>query len=532
MTRKYERSGQETYPMAYSTYRPSECKGQGDSHLPQIVEQLRQALSNTQAGFVYDTLRLDDKALGELAGVLVDFAEDLRNGIGIWTTYERYNVEFFGTALPLTTGEGVGDTVTGLHPDRLRHLLWVLYPTFVDGLTLSPTHQDLQRVADASSVFLNEAIQGVPKDSGVKRFLQTANEYGWDVKRKLVWLGSRSYMFRALYFNYMDEEGDGTEDIGHTDDFICQECTRWSGLGAADILAGVLDISDDDRRDLRNWHERHAAFYKLLSVHNEALEALNVISNQPYQIRINMEKHPFEEGQLIFGSLVPWRGEWYWSGVQKLFGNAADVNVDDIRKTMKRGNSKIVCRYSKKYEARVRKQASDLHQAMMTYYGKDLIVYPDGLSMAADWQKEIRWHWDSKPQHEVKEVIEKHGVKKGRPNMSIPENLLAHRDGLGVFINPEEGKEIMEHFTSLTAGLGRKGEALTEEEECAIRGFFHATAISPKFVKRVLEEYGDESVRTAFMLRGDPPSYWLDYLLRSHKGHFYRKRYPSLSAVG
>ena len=26
-------------------------------------------------------------------------------------------------------------------------------------------------------------------------------------------------------------------------------------------------------------------------------------------------------------------------------------------------------------------------------------------------------------------------------------------------------------------------------------------------------------------------SYWLDYLLRRHKGHFYRKRYPPLSVM-
>ncbi len=517
--------------MAYSTYRPTERKGQGDSHLPKIVQQLRRVLSNTQANFVYDTIRLDDDVLDELAGILVDFAEDLHNEIGIWSAYERYNVEFFGTALPLTTSKSGSDSATGFHPDRLRHLLWVLYPAIVDGLILSPNHKDLLRVADISSAFLTDAFLAVPKDSGVKRFLQSANDYGWDVKRKLVWLGSRSYMFRVPYSNYMDEQADGTADIGHTDDFICQECTRWSGLGAADILAGVLDLSDDEQGDLRNWHERHVAFYKLLSVNNETLAALNVISEQPYQIRIDMERHPFEEGQLVFGSLVPWRGEWYWSGEQKLFGNAADANVDDIRKTMKRDNSKIVCRYWKDYETRVRKQASDLHKAMMTYYGKDLIVYPDGLSMAADWQKELRWQWDSKPQHEVEEVIEKHGLKNGRPNMSIPKDLLEHQDGLGVFINPDEGKEIMQHFTSIIAGLNRKGEALTEDQECAIRGFFHSTAISPKFVKRVLEEYGDESVRTAFVLRGDLPGFWLDYLLRSHKGSFYRKRYPSLSAV-
>jgi hypothetical protein len=43
------------------------------------------------------------------------------------------------------------------------------------------------------------------------------------------------------------------------------------------------------------------------------------------------------------------------------------------------------------------------------------------------------------------------------------------------------------------------------------------------------EEYGNESVKEAFVLRGELPGYWLDWLLRSRKGHYYRKCYPSLS---
>jgi len=517
--------------MTYATYRPEKTKGQGDSHLPRIAQNLRRKLARVQRDFAYNSLHLDDDGLGDLAGVLVDFAEDFHNDIGIWAAYERYNVDFFGTPLPLTSRTSSDTAVTGIHSDRFRHLLWILYPAFIDGLALSPAHKDLQRVADASSAFLRDGFESVPRDSGVQSFLQAPNEYGWDVKRKLIWLGTRSYMFRAFFANYMDDQEEDSGDIGATDDFICRECTRWSGLGAIDILAGVLDISDDDRKDLRSWYERHAAFYKLLSVNNETLEALNVISDQPYQIRINMQRHPFEPGQLVFGSLVPWRGEWYWSGEQKLWGDASEVNVDDIKQTMKRQNSQIVCRYWKEYEAQVRQHASDLHDAMMAYYGKDLILYPDGLSMAADWQREYRCQWESKDQQQMKEVIARHGLEKGRPEMAIPKELLEHKNGLGVFINPDEGKEIMQDFTSVIAGLKRKGAALTEDEEYCLRGFFEADAISPRFVRRVLDEYGSESVKTAFLLRGDQPSYWLDYLLRSHKGQFYRKRYPSLSVI-
>ena len=492
---------------------------------------MRRRLVRVQRDFAYDSLRLDDNGLRDLAGVLVDFAEDLHNDIGIWAAYERYNVGFFGTPLPLTSRTRRDTAVTGIHADRLRHLLWILYPALIDGFTLSPTHEDLRLVADASSAFLRDEFESVPRDSGVQSFLQTPNENGWDVKRKLIWMGTRSYMFRAFFANYTGAQDENAGDIGRIDDFICQECTRWSGLGAIDILAAVLDISDEDRKDLRSWYERHVAFYKLLSVNNETLEALNVISGQPYQIRLNMRRHPFEPGQLVFGGLVPWRGEWYWSGEQTLWGDASDVDVDDIKQTMKRQNSQIVCRYWKDYEALVRQRASDLHDAMMAYHGKDLILYPDGLSMAADWQKEFRCQWESMDRQQVRQAIKKHGLKDGRPKMSIPTDLLEHKNGLGVFINPDEGKEIMQDFTSIIAGLRRKGEGLAEDEGHCLRGFLETDAISPRFVKRVLDEHGSASVKTAFLLRGDQPNYWLDYLLRSHKGRFYRKRYPSLSVI-
>jgi hypothetical protein len=144
--------------MGSSVHRPKGYQGQGDSHLSQIVRQLRRTLSETQRDFAYDTIRLDAAGIGELAGILVDFAEDLHNSTGIWAAYERYDTEFFGTALPLTSSEDGGDIGTVFNPDRFRHLLWVLYPVLFDGLVLSPTHQDLIRVAEASSNVLFQRI--------------------------------------------------------------------------------------------------------------------------------------------------------------------------------------------------------------------------------------------------------------------------------------------------------------------------------------------------------------------------------------
>jgi hypothetical protein len=515
--------------MAYSMHRPTGSKGQGDSHLPRIVGRLRRALAKTQRELAFDTLRLSAVELHELTGILVDFAEDLHNDNGLWKAYERYNTEFFGAPLPLTSEE-TGSLPPGLPPDRFCHFLWILYPMLIDGLILSPAHRDLRHIADECSAVLSDAFSTVPRESGVRRFLRTPNDYGWDVKRKLIWLGAHSFLFRLSFARYMEKQGAELSDIGHTDDFLCQECARWSGLGAIDILAEVLDVSDEDRSGVRNWYERHAAFYRLVSVNDNELQAINVVNDQPYRIRISMPRNPFRAGQLVFGSLVPWRGDWYWSGEQRLLGDAAKIDLLDMKMTMQRHNPGIVCRYSKEFEAKTRQFMSDLnHKTLAFHKDKDLVVYSDGLSMAADWQKELRWHWDSRPKKEVEKVIEKHGRKKGRPNINLPSDLLEEKDGLGVFLNPEEGKEIMPQFRLLIAGLKKRGEGVADDEFVVIRQFIESQAVSPRFVRRVLEEHGDESVKAVFLLKDNPSDYWLDYLLRSRKGQFYRRRYPSLA---
>ncbi len=81
------------------------------------------------------------------------------------------------------------------------------------------------------------------------------------------------------------------------------------------------------------------------------------------------------------------------------------------------------------------------------------------------------------------------------------------------------------------SGMRKRGEDLTKDEEDAIRGFIFADAISPAFVKRVVSKFGDESIKVAFLLGNCADIYWLEYLLRSLKGAFFRKRYPSFSVI-
>ena len=49
--------------------------------------------------------------------------------------------------------------------------------------------------------------------------------------------------------------------------------------------------------------------------------------------------------------------------------------------------------------------------------------------------------------------------------------------------------------------------------------------------RKLVQDYGDASIASAFLIPQDYDKHYLDYLLRRYKGHFYRKRYPSLTIV-
>jgi len=72
---------------------------------------------------------------------------------------------------------------------------------------------------------------------------------------------------------------------------------------------------------------------------------------------------------------------------------------------------------------------------------------------------------------------------------------------------------------------------MNDDELDAIRGFLEPDPISPRFVNKLVQEYGDESIRVAFLIPDKLNPYYLDFLLRRHKGHFYRNRYPTISLL-
>lgn len=516
--------------MSFQQNRPPSTPGLGDARLPGLINDLAHRLGQTQADLTHDTLHLPDRERLALATALVEFGEDLHHDLGLWSSLEQYNRDLFGTPLPLTLPPAAVTSSAPSLEDRVCHLLWNLYLEIYPEFILSPSHQDLRHLAAVTADFLAKQFARRHSQSGIKSFLAGPNKYGWQVKRKLIWLGRHSYLFRYHFLNYVEEQG-RPADIGTIDDFICQATTTWSGLGVIDILAGLLPLEANQRQTLRQWYERHLAYYLILESGRVGLTLKNLVTAELYQVRMDGNAGEFSVGQTVFGSLLPWNGAWYWSGGQRLLGEITEAEQQDLVGELRRQAAALIYRYDKPALAKVRTTIERLEQTFLHYHGDDLVIYPDGLTMAGDQQRMYRLHNESLPETELDRIKETFDLATAQPAMPYPAEIIDNENGVGLFFNPGEGTEMMVHFNDVLSGFQKHGRDLSQDESDAIEAFIKSKAISPHFVRRVIRDYGSAAIAATFLIHDPTPDHYLDYLLRRYKGDFYRLRYPQVTLV-
>jgi hypothetical protein len=203
-----------------------------------------------------------------------------------------------------------------------------------------------------------------------------------------------------------------------------------------------------------------------------------------------------------------------------------------LRKNMLEKNSAITYRYCPQRAAMAREKVRTHYASFVEHYRNDLVVFPDGLSAAAAEQKRMEAQWGAASPGTVARLMKAAGLTQPRPSMSFPPEFLKCQQGIGAFFNPAEGEEFMREFNAVLAGFKKRGVGLTENELEGIRDFMESEAISPAFVLRLVQEHGSESIGVSYLIKDFQEKTHLAYLLRRFKGHFYRRRYPSLSLVG
>ncbi len=510
--------------------RPANFLGKGDKYLPHLITELNRLLVTEIDPLVYDTLELTKEELLELGVIIIEFAEDIYHDIGLWKSYEQFNIEYFGTPFLPFMETNRKSSNRKFSVDRIQHLLLIIYQELKPNLLISPARKYIKKLSITISQFLEEKFVNIHKNSGIQKFLSQPDNEAGDVKKKLIWVGTKSYLFRLSFKNYLREKGGGIS-ISLIDDFICQENSKLSGLGVIDILAETLMITDSQKKELRSWYERHLAYYQIIVIEGEMIEALNVINGKKYIINAGkiFISH-FKVNEVVLGGLIPWNGVWYWSGKQKILGPLSAQEIAEIKKDFIAKYSNTFYRYHKELKAKADERIKEHYKSFLKYFGDDLVIFADGLSMASTMQKKDRQYYKSKmTKKELSEFMKKHNLKDKNPNYSYPKQLIESSDGIGVYFNPQEGQEIMVGFNEIVSGFKKKGKNLTVDEKDTIISFIESNSISPNFINRIIREYSYESITAAFLIMTNNKKVCVDYLLRTYKGHYYRNRYPSIT---
>ena len=490
---------------------------------------IQNALKVSQQNLEFDALKLNSSGRHKLAEAITEFVYDLQNGIGIWQTFELLNREFFGTPLPFVLAKNQKLKAPLINQYRLHYFLWYKYEFLKSDLLISPEHADLEILAKELMLFINQHVRLRMKNSSIKAFLSTPNEWGWDVKRKLVWLGTQSFLFRDDYLKFIgDEKAPGIEK---TDNFICEATTRWSGLGAVDILVNVIDITPSQRNELWNWYEKHAAIYKILNVTDEFHYAENIISRENYVIRTNEIIYNMPAGTFVYGGLVPWNDEWYWSGAQINLGRSLDQEHLQKMKLELQRKSTVTYRYLKNLLQEAIEHTENYYNAFVDYFGDDLVVFPDGQTMQSALQDFSVKRFENISREERAEMQKKYGAQNPWGGFNLSQNLLKRQDGIAVYFERSEGIQMMTFFNDIQSGLEKKGEFLDADELAAIRGFITSINTSPDFVKKVIKGQAIRSVRQAFLIQHGSDDLLMSFLFRCYKGHYFRNYYPGMSII-
>ncbi len=514
--------------MDFKNYRPQGILQKEDEKLISLIDDLHDLIVEESNNLAYTTLQLSEEKFQVLAHLLVEFFEDIHFDVGIWKAYEKFNETTFGTKLPCNDIEmsEVQDK-DDFSSKRIQHFLWNIYELIEPNLILSPQHIDLIALSDAISSFISFSKHRFPKQSSIKLFLKFNNDDGYEVKKKLIWLGTKSYFFRENFYSYL-KKNNYKEEIPIIDDFINQHSTKWSGMNVIDILPEIILIPQGRKEDIKSWYERHASYYLIKSIQGRKIHAENIVNKQNYRIIDGGKPDVFKTGNVVFGSTVKYGTDWYWSGEQRKFDSFTKEEIDEIHENFISKSSRIVYRYDKQMLGKAQNRNLELYNEFVEYFGFDYIEFKNGLDYASKIQKMDSLNYEKLTDEEFQKVKTKHNLVNKSPNYRFPEGLLNSENEIAAFYNITEGMEIISEFNFTKSALNKEGIDLSDEDMEYICSLIEDLSVSPAFIDKIFSFYGNKSVLKTYHLIEEKD---INYLIHKYKGYYFKNRYPTLTLV-
>lgn len=461
----------------YKSYRPADYKDERldprEVFYIALIEAIADLYLKRQKIFKYQTMRVKTDEAMQLAWRIAGYLEDVVNQVGIFKALTTKNREIFGTPIPLFVHDNKHFSPDSINKQAITSLVWDFFTETRENLILSPTHNDLQTIAGEIYGYLKEKIKNAPRSSKLKEFITfSGNKNGGFIKRRLVWLGLASYLFRFSASNYL---ADKEKNVSTVEDFLMQMNTKLSGFTPLDIFVEIADLDDESKKELQKWEEPYMALYYVEDQTGDHWIVKNMINQKYYKVWKDYgapeRVDPIKKGIFCLGGIVPWQKEWRWSGEQVIYTSLAPENISKIIKVLKNEYPKMIYRYCEEPRKKAFEYAKDEYDFFISYFKTNPVTFAGkGMNFLTDFRE---------------------------------------------FLNT----------------LAKEGQDLTKDDEEVIYGYITDPGVPYQLFQHLKKDYSFESVRFAFRIHEWNEERDLEFLLRRYKGKQYKEKFPDIKLV-
>jgi hypothetical protein len=520
----------------YKSLRPTDYKNQKleprEVFYIEIIEAIAGLYLKRQRKFVHQTLVLRSDEVMKLAWRFAGYLEDVLNQIGIFKALTAKNREIFGTPIPLFVKDPEHFSPDNINKQAVSYLVWDFFTETRENLILSPTHDDLQTIAEEIYGYLKTQVKNVPRSSKLKEFITlSGNKDGGFVKRRLIWLGLDSYLFRFSANNYLTGK---EKRISTVEDFLMQMNTKLSGFTPLDIFVEMTELDEESKKELQKWEEPYMALYYVEGETGDYWTVKNLINKKDYKVWIDYgapeTADPIKKGIFCLGGIVPWQKEWRWSGEQAIYPSLERQNISQIIEMLKTESPKMIYRYCEESKKKVFEYEKNEHDFFISHFKTNPVTFNSGYTMR-DRVKQYQQAFNQlKLEKMPKEERTKYNLKDGAPPMDWPEPLLESPDTAAFYV-AGRGINFLTGFREFLRALEKKGQDLTKDDEEAIYGYVTDPAISYQLFHHLKKDYSFESVKCAFRIKEWNEERDMEFLLRRYKGRQYKEKFPDIKLV-
>ena len=520
----------------YKTFRPADYKDERldprEVFYMEVIEVIADLYLKTQRKFVHQTLVLKSDEAMKLAWRIAGYLEDVVNQVGIFKALTTKNREIFGTPIPLFVREPKYFSPDTVSKQAVTYLVWDFFTETRENLILSPTHDDLQTISGEIYGYLKKQIKNTPRGSKLKNFITlSGNKDGGFVKRRLVWFGMASYLFRFSASNYLDDK---EKNISTVEDFLMQNTTKLSGFTPLDIFVELVDLDEESKKELQKWEEPYMALYYVEDQTGDYWIVKNLINKKDYKVWKDYgapgRVDPIKKGIYCLGGIVPWQKEWRWSGEQVIYTSLAPESITEIINVLKNESPKMIYRYCEEARKKAFEYAKDEYDFFISHFKTNPVTFDSGYTMKDHLKQYYEAFNKLKLEKMPKEEKKKFNLGDGAPPLDLPEPLLEYTD-TAIFYVVDKGMNFLTSFREFLNTLDKKGEDMTKDDEEVIYGYVMESGIPHQLFQHLKKDYSFESVRCAFRVKEWNEEIDLEFLLRRYKGRQYKEKFPDIKIV-